>query len=82
MLTQTHLAAPWDSGTPRVTKCYRTKAGELVSIDKCEKIETAISSLIMLWGEDFTTRDQRKIRQAIAIIRSIQPDVEVSNDPF
>ena len=82
MSTQTRPTLSWRNETPKTTKCYRTTKGELVSVEKCEKIETAISALVMLYGEDFTKADERKIRKAIALVRSIQPDVEISNDPF
>jgi len=63
-------------------KCYRTNDGELVSVEKFEKIETAFTGLVMAYGEDFTPAENRKIQKAVALISSLRYDVDKDFGPY
>ena len=81
MTTRTRPTIYLRDESPTV-KCYRTNHGELVSVEKFEKIETAFTGLIMAYGEDFTPAENRKIQKAIALISSIRYDVDTDFGPY
>jgi hypothetical protein len=81
MTTTNRPRIHWREETPTVN-CYRTNHGELVSVDKFEKIETAFTGLVMAYGEDFTPAENRKIQKAIALISSLRYDVDKDFGPY